>query len=213
MMSARFFQVTLLLSCLVVQTADAARPKLYYYGGDMPMVEMMLNMMAAMGMIDKVPPGYMRYGSLWRRGLDSPYGVPGWGAMLGNPWASGVPGLWSGSLPGSYAGRNPFEHEMWGRGINCRVTPCVKAAPLDGVWISSTGEMLGIKRNRIIWSDGQDNHVAGVFAAAPDYLIVQLSGAGRKLPYEYRLQGDQLQLKDAQGKVRRYYRLPGSQYY
>jgi len=203
----------MLLLAVATLPAEAARPKLYYYDGGVPMIEMMLNMMVAMGMIDKIPPGTLRYGGLAQRGLGSRYGLPGWESMLASPWAGSMPGLWSGGLPGSYPGSNPFDRKMWQRGINCRVTPCIQASPLDGVWISSSGEMLGIKRNRILWSDGRDNHVSGVFAAAPDYLIVQLTGSSRKLPYEYHLQGNQLQLKDAQGKVRRFYRLPGSNYY
>lgn len=200
--------VLLLMLCLAAPPADAARPRLYYYDGDLPMIEMMLNMMVAMGMIDKVPQRY-----LYQRGFRSPYAVPGWNSMLANPWAQGMPGLWSGGLPGSYAGSNPFDRRLWNRGINCLATPCVQASALDGVWISASGDMLGIKRNRILWSNGHDAHVSGVFAAAPDYLIVQLDGSSRKLPYEYHLQGNQLQLKDAQGKVRRFYRLPGSNYY
>lgn len=201
-----FFLVLLLAFAL--QPTEAARPKLYYYDGDVPMIEMMLNMMVAMGMIDKVPSGYLHNGSFRSR-----YGVPGWNSMLANPWGGGMPGLWSGGLPGSWPGSNPFDKRMWNRGVNCLATPCVKASALDGIWISSTGEMLGIKRNRILWSDGKDNHVSGVFAAAPDYLIVQLSGSSRKLPYEYHLQGNQLNLKDARGKIRRFYRLPGSNYF
>ena len=199
---------------LVATVANAARPKLYYYDGDVPMIEMMLNMMVAMGMIDKIPARYLRDGALMRNGgFRSRYGVPGWNSMLASPWAGSMPGLWSGGLPGSYVGSNPFDKRVWSRGINCLTTPCIKASALDGVWISSTGEMLGIKRNRILWSDGGENHVSGVFAAAPDYLIVQLNGSSRKLPYEYHLQGNQLKLKDAQGKIRRFYRLPGSNYY
>ena len=52
----------LLISFLLTQPSQAS-PKLYQYDGDLPFIEMMLNMMTAMGMIDKVPSDAIGYGN------------------------------------------------------------------------------------------------------------------------------------------------------
>lgn len=201
-----------ILIAIGLQPATAARPKLYYYDGDIPMVEMMLNMMAVMGMIDKVPYGWLRSGGPGYPNNQYGFHNRRWNNRWGNLPG---PGTHSGNFPGSYL-NSAYGHSRYGNNVynlNCGGGPCADQAAFDGVWISSTREMLGIKRNRIIWSDGKDNHVAGVFSVTPGFLSVRMDNSMAAQTYQYSLEGNQLNIRDSDGFVRRFYRLEGSNYY
>ncbi|MDX2504824.1 MAG: hypothetical protein QNL62_10155, partial [Gammaproteobacteria bacterium] len=87
----------LILSCSQVVNAER---KLYQNGGNMPFVDMMLSMMSAMGMIDKLP-------------ANAAYG--GYGASrLSNPYTRAL--AMRGMSPGllnSGSGNNPFMRSPW----------------------------------------------------------------------------------------------------
>ena len=58
----------LLILILVCGNYASATTRYYQYNGNVPFIEMMLNMMSVMGIIDKVPVGYMNNMSAGRNG-------------------------------------------------------------------------------------------------------------------------------------------------
>ncbi len=95
----------LLLMFLSSQVARA-EVKLYQYDGKLPFVQMMLNMMVAMGILDRLP-------SNGRYGLAG-YPSSSWGG-LSNPYARALAmrGLSPGSAFASQYGNNPFTSSPW----------------------------------------------------------------------------------------------------
>ncbi len=93
----------LLLMFLSTQVVHA-EVKLYQYDGKLPFVQMMLNMMVAMGILDRLPSN-SRYGG---------YPSSSWGG-LSNPYARALAmrGLSPGSAFGSQYGNNPFASSPW----------------------------------------------------------------------------------------------------
>ncbi len=95
----------LLLVFLSGQVARA-EVKLYQYDGKLPFVQMMLNMMVAMGILDRLP-------SNGRYGLGA-YPSSSWGG-LSNPYARALAlrGFSPGSSFASPYGNNPFMSSPW----------------------------------------------------------------------------------------------------
>jgi len=93
----------LLLMFLSSQVARA-EVKLYQYDGKLPFVQMMLNMMVAMGILDRLPSSG-RYGG---------YPSSSWGG-LSNPYARALAmrGLSPGSVFAGQYGNNPFMRSPW----------------------------------------------------------------------------------------------------
>ncbi len=268
--------------CLGIGQALAGAPRFYKYNGNLPFVEMMLNMMTVMGILDKVPVNVMRdyyYSDLlgsglpggagsnpWLRnawmqrqglaGFDAP-GMNPWGTMqnpfalnmlAANPWSAGP---WSASPWSAYSrGGNPWgtlpwspplagAPDAWSGGVSplSRLarsgreggwppgsepdSPCVTAfcglrpAPpaartttMDGLWIADNGEMLGIKRQRFLWSDGQSRYLTGKLRRSADKLIARVDGDDRVMTYQYRLQANRMVTQGPDGVVRRFVRVP-----
>jgi hypothetical protein len=88
--------ITLVLFCTALVTAFSAdaRVKYYRYSGNLPFVEMMLEMMAAMGIIQRVPGN----------GLDGVYAGGGYGGLASMLSQRGLP--YSGYSP--YGGYSPY---------------------------------------------------------------------------------------------------------
>lgn len=107
--------VALLLALLSSQIV-CAESKLYQYDGNMPFVKMMLSMMVAMGMLDRLPSnmgygGRNNYGNNYgnRYGqLNSPW------SRYSNPYARALAmrGINPGYLNSGY-GNNPFSRSPW----------------------------------------------------------------------------------------------------
>ena len=93
----------LLLMFLSTQVVRA-EVKLYQYDGKLPFVQMMLNMMVAMGILDRLPSNG-RYGG---------YPSSSWGG-LSNPYARALAmrGLSPGSAFAGQYGNNPFMSSPW----------------------------------------------------------------------------------------------------
>ena len=182
----KLFSITLLLLVLTVSGTGEARVKTYTYDGDLPMITFMLNMMVAMGILDKLPDGYA---NTWQRGgYPTPYNY-----LRSNPWSGSS--LWGG-LPKQWQNRSCFQ------------PPCDTGyVSLQGIWISSTGEMLGIKEDKIVWSDGHSRYAKGVLRQTPQYLFAKFTGSRKMMPIEYQLVGNQLNLRDEGGELKRFYRL------
>lgn len=91
------FSVALLVSSLLCGSVSAASNRYYHSDNTSPFVKMMLVMMDAMGILDRVPYGsYGRYGNAY-----SPYSVSPWNRYAGN------------SFTGSRWGQTPWSNSPW----------------------------------------------------------------------------------------------------
>lgn len=263
----------------------------YQYDGKMPFVQMMLDMMSAMGILDRVPAhgAYGRYGrsrysnSPWSRlflkgnnwngwngnnwggnSLDgTPWGDPGWGVLpsesyaLNDGWvneswerSSWNPQRQMAQADNAYRGNNislgdtmsqtrspqtrwvqpeqprmqastkhstrrsntPSDNEL-------KQKPCVtdfcglKKPDLNGLWVSDTGEMLGIKNNSYLWSDGDSRYLTGRIKVQNKYLRTSIDGHPQLMHFKYKHSGDHLLTKGENGKVREFVRMSAAQYY
>lgn len=131
--SAQSFIRSLLLAVLLLFTAAGARAEVryYQYDGNLPFIQMMLNMMVAMGILDRLPSN-----GLYGLPYGSPYGYGGspWSAFSGsdyysNPYrrALALRGLSPYSAYGGY-GDNPFLRSPW------LASPWSSPLAANGIW-------------------------------------------------------------------------------
>ena len=191
----------ILIGLLFIQPVQAVT-KHYTYNGDLPFVEMMLNMMAAMGMIDKVPPyltGYQNYYA--NPSFESPYSAQ---YNLNSPL---VPQR---NVPYS----NPSEVISNPR-FSCVTGNCGnnKSVQLNGVWVTRYGEMLGIKNNDFLWSDGRTRYLKGLVKVRENDFSLKVNGNGPIMSYQYQIDNMRLQTRDTNGEVRNFIRMPMNQRY
>jgi len=63
--------------------------------------------------------------------------------------------------------------------------PCVtdfcglKKPNLNGFWVAQNGEMLGIKNQKFLWSDGASRYLTGVMKVQNEYLLASVEGSDR----------------------------------
>ncbi len=303
-----------LLLILLLDLPVQADTKYYQYNGNLPFIEMMLNMMVVMGMLDKVPPqmignGYGGQNYLTRQLLSnallknallkqrdlslsgmnpygmhstglSPYGMNPVGLnpvslnslslnpLLSGPWF-GSP--WNNAFRGGFPARSyinrpfigdsfsnyppsamtlrrsplsryvrPFSPNNYNFGPPSPLaklyrrqniaryygdsgfndaSPCVTEycgllpgsanaiARLNGVWVTDSGEMLGIKNRRFLWSDGKSRYLTGNIKVLPDTLVASVDGNKRVMRFGYRLRNNRLLTQDPDGLVRVFSRM------
>jgi hypothetical protein len=196
-----------LLLSLISQPVNADM-KYYQYNGDMPFIEMMLNMMVAMGMIDKVPGGMSAYNGFY----SNPY--------MGNPYQTQPyfnnlpvrpvmpPGMLSGP-PASLMNQSPAN-------MACTSPPCINSfqrESLNGVWLSRQGEMLGIKNRQFLWSDGYSRYLNGQIKINPQAFTLKTAANVPPVSYQYQLSNNRLQTRDTNGIVRQFVRMPMNRKY
>ena len=112
---------TVLLSALLTTTSDAeARLKYYRYNANIPMVEMTLNMMVAMGVLEQIPGRLVHDGNPYSRFINTqygryaraPYALPasrGYVDSFGyDGYAGGAINPYAGYATGPYAYRDPY---------------------------------------------------------------------------------------------------------
>lgn len=279
--------------CLSVFSGQAvlAETRLYQYDGKLPFVQMMLNMMVAMGVLDKLPAhgaygGYGNTASPWSRynpyshsswrqpfpgGVNTIWGNPDWGVLpmdgysyqRYSPYGSRWPGSgWSGSR-WSAADLSGWVNEAWETsdwnpaaekqarstspevqdkpGIknikqknqqplkNKSITqskklqgyekPCItefcglKRPDLNGLWLTQTGEMLGIKSQRYLWSDGASRYLTGRLKIQNEYLLTSIDGHEKIMPFKYKVAGNHLLTMQPNGKIREFMRSSAAQAY
>ncbi len=196
----RLLSATLLVAALTtLAPAQAVTPRLYYYDGNAPMITFMLEMMRAMGLIKRIPPGYLQQLNLSRN-------IDRYRWLYPQLYRDSLRGTYSG-IPGEYQrGGMPYAGSEYG----CESVRCLRRATLDGVWLNSDGEILGIRQDRMVWSDGDRAYARGTIQTTPGYIYARFNEARSSTPYSYTIAGNQLNLRDADGSVRRFYRLPGT---
>ena len=163
-----------LLTSFMLNQPLQANTKVYQYSGDMPFIEMMLNMMASMGMIDKIPPNFLANGN-----------YPGFNS----------PDRWQGFKP------NMMNRQHGSQSTN-------NPAKLSGVWLTQHGEMLAIKNQQFLWSDGRANYLTGLIKAQGNVFSLKAKDNGLVVNYQYQLDNARLQTRDSNGVVRSFIRVP-----
>ena len=118
-----------------------------------------------------------------------------------NPWADN----WSAP---AYGDDSPCVTEFCGL-LQPGVQTGVQSVYLNGLWITDSGEMLGIKNNRFLWSDGDSRYLTGTIRAIADTLVASVDGdEGRVMQYRYRIGNNRLVTQDPSGLVRVFTRVP-----
>lgn len=257
--------ITLVLLCTALLSAfnADARVQYYRYSGNLPFVDMMLNMMAAMGIIERVPAYAMnggnyggRYGAMssllspqgWPYNGYSPYsnyssspystygGWPGTGyrsgvpltvnPLLGFPGGSPVYSSWINPYDSGYGPykASPFDRNLY-RGLNhdrygyydddCYDGYCgggySRRRNLDGLWVAGNGELLGLRDQRFLWSDGNTEYTTGIIERTPRLIRAYIDDSDRQIVYRYKLIGHEMLTIDATGTLRIFRRVPVNQ--
>jgi hypothetical protein len=94
------------------------------------------------------------------------------------------------------------------------VTPfCgLKKPDLNGLWVSQTGEMLGIKNDRYLWSDGDTRYLTGHMKIQNEYLLANVEGHDSLLRFKYKLADDHLLTLRPDGTISQFVRVPVNSY-
>jgi len=206
-----FLMSAILLLSIISQPVNADT-KYYQYNGDMPFIEMMLNMMVAMGMIDKVPPGMSGYNSFYRNPyMENPYQTP--------PYFNRFPvrpDMASTMPPRMQTGPPVSLMNQPQANMPCTNPSCInpfQAERLNGVWLSRQGEMLGIKNRQFLWSDGYSRYLNGQIKVNPQAFTLKTTANVPPVSYQYQLNGNRLQTRDTNGIVRQFVRVPMNRSY
>jgi len=232
----RHFTIIVLAIVIGLSSHAGARTKIYKSNTNLPFVEMMLNMMVVMGILDKIPPelltrgGYpgspwnyqgMGYQNLSKQDLARQYLAR---RYMGNQY----PGMYGTSAAPFYQnpmlgfpGSSPFRYQRYTNrypgGVNgwqpMRPSTCVGGSclsqrrnTLSGLWIGEDGEMLGIKNDQFLWTDGHDRHMTGLMNITDDHVDASVDGSDRQISYDYKVRGNELLTKDSGGTVRHFRR-------
>lgn len=79
---------------------------------------------------------------------------------------------------------------------------------LDGLWVTDSGEMLGIKAQRFLWSDGNSRYLTGQIQASQDHLLARVDGKEMTMSFQYRVEQNRLMTQDQNGLIRVFNRIP-----
>ena len=101
---------------------------------------------------------------------------------------------------------------------NLNQKPCVtefcglKKPNLNGLWVSQSGEMLGINDHRYLWSDGSERYLTGQIKIQNEYLIANVDNHEQILRFKYKLAGNRLLTMQPDGTIREFARMSRDQY-
>lgn len=96
--------------------------------------------------------------------------------------------------------------------------PCVtefcglKKPNLNGLWVSQSGEMLGINNQRYLWSDGNSRYLTGQIKIQNEYLTANVDDHEQILRFKYKLAGNHLLTMQPDGTIREFVKMSRSQY-
>ncbi|MCP4273942.1 MAG: hypothetical protein GY781_18620 [Gammaproteobacteria bacterium] len=157
----------------------------YQYDGDVPMIEMMLEMATSMGILDKVPGNYIQ---------NSPYR----GAYYYPPPPSYY---YTPYGPGPNVTYPPYPNP----GAQCKGYQCGNnTRTLNGIWISQNREMLMIENNKILWIDASQNYLQGLLQVRNGFIQIRLQGINKPFQYQYKMDDNKLMIRDQKGVVSLY---------
>ena len=82
---------------------------------------------------------------------------------------------------------------------------------MDGLWVAQNGEMLGIKDDRYLWSDGYSRYLTGHMKIQNEYLLANVDGHDHLMRFKYKLAGNQMMTMRPDGTIQEFVRIPLSQ--
>ena len=100
-----------------------------------------------------------------------------------------------------------------------RQRPCVtefcglKKPSLNGLWVTQNGEILGVNKQKFLWSDGTERYLTGEIKIQNEYLVARVEGREQLLHFKYKLAGDHLLTMQPDGMTREFIRMSPEQYY
>ena len=184
----------MILFVLTSMSPAHANIKYFQYNGNLPFIEMMLNMMTVMGILDKVPVNYMSDIAYSRS--NNYYPMMGVDPRTSNAYNNYPPrSLW----------RNP---RIISPSPRCKSILCGNlSASLNGLWVAENGEMLGIKNHKFLWNDGSQQYLTGYLQARKGLMLVTLDRVGQSIQYKYKLNKNKLMMRDKNGLVKYFRRV------
>ena len=92
----------------------------------------------------------------------------------------------------------------------CIDQPCdFDQSELTGLWVSDDGQMLGIRNEQFLWTDGVENHITGLMDISPGYVIANVDDSDQQIIYQYKREGNHLITRDKGGVIRHFWRESG----
>ena len=207
--------LTSMLSCMFAQAADLAYPNRYG-----KMAASMVDMMDAFSRAYQSRGGEKGSGgasSLPQAGANWGMTNNPWSSMATNPWSMGSP--WSSMAPNPWSmGGNPWSsmHNMPGSFPPNPNTdmfrgqlPASPSAGLDGNWQGRSGELLAVSNGRFRIYQDRDHYQEGRIEVQGSGLLTMSNHDGNVTrSYEYAVHEGKLALRDADGNLLLYRRVP-----
>ena len=79
---------------------------------------------------------------------------------------------------------------------------------LNGLWIGDNGSMLGIRGNRFLWYDDDNQYAKGRLVKSPTMMKARVEGSTTVVRYHYQLHGNELVIMSNDGKMHTFNRMP-----
>ncbi len=101
---------------------------------------------------------------------------------------------------------------------NINQKPCVtefcglKKPNLNGLWVSQSGEVLGINNHRYLWNDGSSRYLTGQIKVHNEYLIANVDDHEKIMRFKYKLAGNHLLTMQSDGTIREFNRMSRREY-
>ena len=77
--------------------------------------------------------------------------------------------------------------------------------------MTDDGEMLGIRNEQFLWSDGVETYITGLMDISPGYVVANVDESDQQIVYQYLLEDDHLITRDRGGVIRHFWRESGEQ--
>lgn len=87
----------------------------------------------------------------------------------------------------------------------------LKKPDMNGLWVAENGEMLGINKERYLWSDGRSRYLTGYMKIQNEYLLANVDDNDQLLRFKYKLAGNHLMTLRPDGTIREFIRVPTDQ--
>jgi len=105
-------------------------------------------------------------------------------------------------MPPSMAKRKPKDDKL------CVTEHCgLKKPDIDGLWVSQDGEMLGVRSDRYLWTDGISRYLTGRIKVTNEYLLTNVEGYDTIMRFKYKLANDNLLTMQEDGTIREFVRV------
>ena len=79
---------------------------------------------------------------------------------------------------------------------------------MDGLWVSTNGEKLGLRDDQFMWTDGKGQHLSGSIYITPFTMRANIDATRRTVIYRYRYYGNEMVTMSNDGTMRSFKRIP-----